>query len=82
MWTLTYTVNEYDQKGEYLICVFDGKPAASDLLALSIGHLDLDSHEAHYLSNMGNYDGPYVHYYLREVEPIEINPSVLENWGK
>jgi hypothetical protein len=80
MWTLTYTVNEYDQQGEYLICVFDSQPSASDLLALSMGHLDIGNNEAHCLANMGIYGGAYIHYYLREVTSGEINPSVLENW--
>ena len=76
MWTLTYTSNEDNSQGEYLICVFASKPSASDLLSLSMGPLKFNSSEAHSLVNNGEHISPYINYYLREVTSGQTNHSI------
>ena len=76
MFTLTYTSNEDNSLGEYLICVFDSKPSFDTLMALSMGSLKFNSSEAHSLVNNGEHISPYINYYLREVTSGQINHSI------
>lgn len=31
MWVITRAINQYDQDGDYLVCVFENKPTFQDL---------------------------------------------------
>lgn len=66
MWVVTKEVNEYNQRGDYLVCVFENKPSFKDLKKvlpyetdgniekLLCGESDCDGYATFYLTQLNS----------------------------
>lgn len=70
MWVITRSINQYDQDGDYLVCVFLNKPTDSDLLKIFPGYSrqELD----HLLSGGGRVDSEDEWFYLTKLQSGEL----------
>ena len=75
MWVITRSINQYDQDGDYLFCVFSTKPTAEDLLKIE----DFRGYEQDDLDHLLNGGGRRKHedewFHLTELQNGELYRS-------
>jgi hypothetical protein len=69
MWVVTQAVNEYDQFGDYLVCVFENKPTQNELKEIIGGNDDFINH---LLNGGGRREWEDEWYFLTELKHGEI----------
>lgn len=70
MWVVTRAINEYDQDGDYLVCVFKDKPTFQDLKKILPDEDDDVIHNL--IRGGGRRDVEYVWYFLTELASGEL----------
>jgi len=70
MWVVTRTINEYNQDGDYLVCVFESKPTFQDLKKVLPGEGDATIGKLTRGGGRERHEDEW--FYLKELKPGEL----------